>query len=137
MTVSEGLPTADRLHALPVFAELSVEECEHIAQWCEVKTVEAGVELLRQGGFGYAFFVIESGTARVVQDGVTIRTLGPGDHFGEIAIFGAGERTASVETITPLTVVSMQGLEFRQVEVEQPAIAGKIRATMQARLDEH
>jgi len=137
MIVSAGPPDADRLHALPLFAELSAEECEHIAPWCDVKTVEEGREFLHQGEFGYAFFVIESGTARVVENGVPIRSMGPGDYFGEMAIFGAGERTASIESTSPLTLISMHGLEFRQVEIEQPAIAAKIKATMQARLDDH
>jgi len=134
---SAGAPDAARLQALPLFASLSPEDCERVAPWCDVKTVEAGRELLHQGDFGYAFFVIESGTAEAVENGIPVRTMGPGDHFGEMAILGDGARTASVETTSPMTLIAMHGLEFRQLEIEHPEIAASIKATMQARLDDH
>jgi len=137
MIVSAGAPDAARLHALPLFASLTLEECERIAHWFDVKTVEAGRELLHQGDFGYAFFVIESGTAHVVENSVPVRAMGPGDHFGEMAILGGGARTASVETASPMTLITMHGLEFRQLEIGHPQIAASIKATMQARISDH
>ena len=35
---------------------------------------------------GVAFFVIAEGQAAVIVDGARVDTMGPGDHFGELAM---------------------------------------------------
>jgi CRP-like cAMP-binding protein len=50
----------------------------------------------------YELFVIESGEAEVRKRGEVIRTLGPGDAFGEIGLLATGTRTASIVATTPM-----------------------------------
>ena len=50
---------------------------------------------MQEGDFGYGMFAITSGTADVIIDGAVVRTLGPGDIFGEIAVLSGGRRTAT------------------------------------------
>jgi CRP-like cAMP-binding protein len=129
-------PDPARLAALPLFATLSPQEREQIAGWTEVRECSAGQELVVEGASGYTFYVIEEGTAEVLEAGERVRELGPGDFFGEMAILGEGRRMGSVVATSQLRVLAMFGTEFRRLEAELPELADRIRAEMQERLEE-
>ena len=59
------------------------------------RAVPAGHEIA-EGQHGVGFFVIEAGDAQVLVGGQPVGRLGPGDHFGEIALIADGERTATI-----------------------------------------
>jgi len=73
------------------------------------QTFEPGAVIVREGDPAEAAYVITEGTCEAYtrQRGkkVPLRTLGPGDVFGEGAIFAAGARNASVAAIDRVTVV--------------------------------
>ena len=116
-----------RLQSLPIFSSLSPEECAEIAQRIQERDVEPGRHVMHQGDGGYTFFVIESGTAEVSVDDAVVRQLGPGDFLGEKAILGGGRRTATVTATSPMQVLAMFGLDFRDLETGHPEIAEKVR----------
>ena len=93
-----------------------------------------GQSLVSEGAAGYVFFVIAEGTAGVERDGVFLRELGPGDHFGEIAILDGGRRTATVVATSDVRILAMFGTELRRLEAELPDLADRIRTTMHDRL---
>jgi CRP-like cAMP-binding protein len=130
---SQGVD-ADRILAQPLFASLSRADAEELAPFCEIRHVESGQAVFRQGGLAVAFFVIESGEAEAVADGERLRGMGPGDWFGEIAIVEQSHRTATVLATSALTVIAMTGFEFRRLEAEHPDIAETVTKTMQERL---
>jgi NADH:ubiquinone reductase (H+-translocating) len=78
---------------------------------------ETGQAVVRQGEVGQAIYVITSGTADIIRetpDGeVVVTTLGPGDHFGEKAVFERSRRTATVRATSPLEVLSLGENEAR------------------------
>ena len=89
-------PDPARLAMVSLFEDLSGEELDLLVSWTEEHEVSRGQSLVSEGAAGYVFFVIEEGTAAVERDGEFLRELGPGDHFGEIAILDGGRRTATV-----------------------------------------
>src|SRR5262245_57168228 len=89
-------PDPARLAVLPLFETLSPTELDLVASWTDERTVSRGQSLVSEGAPGYVFFVIEEGTAAVEREGELLGELGPGDHFGEIAIVDGGKRTATV-----------------------------------------
>ena len=125
--------TVERILAQPLFASLTRREAEEIAPFCEVRHVEPGHVVFSQGGLAVAFFVIESGEAEAVADGRRLRTMGPSDWFGEIAIVEQSHRTATVLATSPLAVIAMTAFEFRRLETEHPDIAAAISQTMRER----
>ena len=127
-------PDPARLATLPLFEDLSAEQLDLLASWTEEHEVSRGQSLVSEGAAGYVFFVIEEGTAGVERDGEFLRELGPGDHFGEIAILDGGRRTASVVATSNMRILAMFGTEFRRMESELPDLAERIRATMRDRL---
>jgi voltage-gated potassium channel len=121
---------ADDLAGIPLFDPLGPDERAAIAPWFELEDVSPGVNLTGEGASGYSFFVLRDGTATVTVDGSEVRTLGPGDFFGELALLGDGRRTATVTTATPSQVLVLFGTEFRRLQQEQPEIAARIESAL-------
>ena len=79
----------DRLRALPMFAPLPPPTIEWMAAHLRELDVEAGTAVIREGQVGDRFYVIDRGACEVAIADRTIRRLGPGDAFGEIALAAA------------------------------------------------
>jgi CRP/FNR family transcriptional regulator, cyclic AMP receptor protein len=127
---------AKRLEGVGVFSGLSKKELGKLAQWADEVSVPEGYELATEGEFAHEFFVIEEGSAEVMQNGERIAELGPGEFFGEIGLLETERRTASVVATTAMQVIVMFQREFKQMEQEMPGVAGRIRAAIRARLDD-
>ena len=128
-------PTPDQLARIPLLADLTPGELATLAQRFEVEGVEAGHAIVSEGRAGYAFYVLADGAAEVSVDGEVVRTIGPGDHFGEIAILDdSGRRTATVVAITPVLVYSLFGTSFRVLQAEHPDVAEALEQAMRERL---
>jgi CRP-like cAMP-binding protein len=87
----------------------------------------------RRGRARLHVLVLAEGTAAVASNGEAVASLGPGDFFGEVAILGAGRRTASVTSTSPVRLLAMFGTEFRQLEAAHPEIASRLGQAMRAR----
>jgi CRP-like cAMP-binding protein len=124
---------ADRILAQPLFSSLTRTEAEEFVPFCAARHLEPDDVVFSQGGLAVAFFVIESGEAEAVADGSPLRTMGPGDWFGEIAVVEHSQRTATVVATTPLTVIAMTAFEFRRLEAEHPGTAATITEKMRQR----
>ena len=127
-------PNPAMIQSLPLFSSLTFEECLELATRTEEREFETGQYVMHQGDGGYTFFVIESGTADVFVDDSLVRSLGPGDFMGELAILDGGYRTASVVASSPMQLLAMFGLEFRHLEREHPELTETIRQVMAERL---
>lgn len=123
-----------RLTAIPLFADLTEDQRASVAQKFEERHADPGEHLSHEGGAGYFFFVIESGAATVRRDGATLAEFGPGDFFGEAAIFKTKRRTATVTTTSPTTLLAMFGADFAKLANEIPALHDKIDEALAQRL---
>lgn len=121
------------LEAFPLFAGLTDDERAQIASALREDTAEPGTMLAVQGDNAYQLFIIDSGTADVTQDGGVIRTLGPGDVFGEIGLLATGTRTASVVATSPMRVRAMFIRDFKNLERSMPQLASSLRDAMSER----
>jgi CRP-like cAMP-binding protein len=127
-------PDPERLRSVPLLADLSDPELAKISGWSEERKVSEGQRLTPEGASGYVFFLILDGTADVMQEDRRIRSLGPGDYFGEVAILEEeGKRTASVVATSPMTLAAIFGTEFWRLEQELPQVVARIRETAAAR----
>jgi CRP-like cAMP-binding protein len=87
------------LEQVPLFQGLPHETLERIARSFKQRRVSAGDHITSEGAGGAGFFIIGEGTASVDVHGEPRGQLGPGDYFGEIAIFNEGPRTATVTAL--------------------------------------
>jgi len=124
VSVPEFAPTLQavaELRRLPAFAVLGADDLAEVLEhgaWVNVPPAEAIIE---QGGEGDAFYAIGSGQVEVVGDGELIGTIGPGGHFGEIALLMDVPRTATVVARTPVRLFRLDREGFERV------IAGAFR----------
>jgi CRP-like cAMP-binding protein len=123
-----------RIAEVPLFDGLSADELAAVAAKLEERDVHVGEHLSSEGGAGYFFFVIESGGAEVLKHGEKVAELGPGDFFGEGAIFRARRRTATVTATAPGIVFAMFGADFAKVVADTPELHERIEAALDARL---
>lgn len=96
-----------------------------------VLNVAAGREVIRQGEWGETFYVVLDGTAvvQMVKDDGRVRdeaTLGPGSYFGELAMVGHGERTASVRGETALELLELRRVPFNNALKKYKQVKGRI-----------
>jgi CRP/FNR family transcriptional regulator, cyclic AMP receptor protein len=125
-----------RLREIPLFADLSDDQRAAAAAKFEERHVEPGEHLSHEGGAGYFFFVIESGAATVTRDSATLAEFGPGDYFGEAAIFKTRRRTATVTTTAPTTLFAMFGADFAALVHDVPSLHTAIDEALAARVPE-
>src|SRR4051812_50123871 len=93
--------TAQLLARVTLFADLSERALEQLAQVAVPRPYEAGEAVFREGDSGDTCYVVREGSVRVTRrhfDGrvITLAELRPGSIFGELAMFGGEERSASV-----------------------------------------
>lgn len=125
---------AEALGQTTLFSGLSRRELAALAKVTEDLDVASGKVLCREGETGREFFVIVEGQADVTKDGEAIRTLGPGDFFGEIALVEHVPRTATVTAATPLRFFVLTSQAFWSVLDHQPEIQREIVKTLGRRV---
>jgi CRP/FNR family transcriptional regulator, cyclic AMP receptor protein len=130
--------TRDRRSALLAAARLfdGVEpaEMERIAAVAVEVDFPADHVIARQGEIGTGFFVIVSGGARVIRDGETVVTLGPGDFFGELSVLDGQPRIAQVVADGPTTCLALASWDFEAILLEEPRVSLAILRGLAGRL---
>lgn len=124
----------EELRRSPLFAELSRREIGRLAAAMSERTFPAGTEVTTEGEVGVGFFLIAQGEAIVSVGGKEAWRLGPGDHFGEIALIVEGARTASVTAETELRCHAMSSWEFRRLAETNAAFSWRLLQSMARRL---
>jgi CRP/FNR family transcriptional regulator, cyclic AMP receptor protein len=119
---------AEDLKRVPLFSGLSQRQLRQLAKdFIRDRRVPAGTLLAKQGEMsGIAFWVIAEGEAAVIVDGTRVGTMGPGDHFGELAMISERERTATVEAVTPMRCHTIQFWHFRAFAKKNPDVTWKL-----------
>ena len=118
---------ASELARVPLFSGLSKRQLKKLASSFRERTYGPGITIVREGQMsGVGFFVIVEGTAAVSVRGSLVDTIGPGDHFGELAMITRKERGATVtaETTTRCLVISF--IDFRHFVQENGDVAWKL-----------
>jgi CRP/FNR family cyclic AMP-dependent transcriptional regulator len=124
----------ETLSRVPMFAGVKEKELKRLAKKMGERTFSEGETITTEGESGVGFFVIEHGNATVSLRGEVVRTLGPGDHFGEIALIDNGPRSATVVATTDLRCRGMTSWEFRPFVQSHPEVAWPLLENLVARL---
>ena len=124
------------LRGVRLFERCSDVDVDVISQYMERFDISAGRPIIRSGDAGDTLYVLLSGTARVEQDGMTIRSLGPGDWVGELAILSPAPRSADVVAESDAEVAYLRGEELEVVLDVQPSVARSLLAALAERVRE-
>jgi CRP-like cAMP-binding protein len=86
-----------------------------------------------EGEFGHCLFAIEEGTADVLREGEKLRSLGPGDVVGEIAVLAAGRRSATVVATSPMRLLTFFKRDVWSLERSAPDAALRLSELLRTR----
>jgi len=102
----------DHLKRVPLFEKMGTAELERLSQLTD--EVEVGLDrvLAEQGTIGHEFFIVLDGHVMVLRGNTPVRTLGPGDFFGEIALLRDVPRTATVTARSDVLLYALERESF-------------------------
>jgi CRP/FNR family transcriptional regulator len=133
--------TAQLLARVPVFETLAPGDLERVAEVAVPRGFTPRHVVFREGDDSDTCYVVRSGHARALRehpDGrqITLAQFGPGDIFGELAMFDDELRSATVEAIDDLQTVAILGSDMRGLLRRHPDIAVKLTIALGRRLRE-
>jgi CRP/FNR family transcriptional regulator, cyclic AMP receptor protein len=131
--------TISLLARVPTFEALGPEELTHVAEVAVPRRWEPGQVVFREGDASDTCYVVRTGHARAIRehsDGrtITLANFGPGDIFGELAMFEDERRSATVETLDRVEAVALLGPDMRRLMREHPGIAVGVVVSLGRRL---
>jgi CRP-like cAMP-binding protein len=133
--------TVRLLQQVPVFSALAESELARVAEVTVPRHFQAAEVVFREGDESDTCYIVRTGHARAIrehQDGrsITLARFGPGDIFGELAMFDSERRSATVEALEPTEAIAILGGDMRRLLREHPDIAVKLISAIARRLRE-
>jgi len=125
---------------LDLFFERDITELKLISNArFRVNHYEAGEQIIAEGEIGREMYMIRAGTVEAYwdkkegRDAKVLRTLGPGDVFGEVALLGDSPRTASVRSSGPVDLLVMSREDFLSINGTFPVLSDHFGKLFQER----
>ncbi len=127
------------LGQVPVFETLAPEDLQHVAEVAVPRSFAAHQVIFREGDESDTCYIVRSGHARAMREHADGRTLalahfGPGDIFGELAMFDDERRSATIETLDAVDAIALAGSDMRRLLRQHPDIAVKLVIALGRRL---
>lgn len=138
---SETTDASSLLARVPVFEALEPTDLERVAQVAVPRRFSTQQVIFREGDRSDTCYVVRSGHARAIREHTDGRTIalahfGPGDIFGELAMFDDERRSATVETLDAVDAIAIAGQDMRRLLREHPDIAVKLVIALGRRMRE-
>jgi len=128
----------EELRKLPIFQSLSLDELNEFASGVVEKACPDGTKVFSERETGDLMYIIKTGTVRIkkMKAGaeVELAVLGPGDFFGEVALFRDVLRTATAIAGKQVVVLAVTRAYFNKFMLDKPHIAVKLLYHMLAEL---
>jgi len=95
------------LRHMPLFQHLTYVELVEVLNVSDVRRFEADETVFDEGQIGDEVFVVLEGMVSIRKGNTELARLGPGGHFGEMAIMDKGPRSARVIAEQPTRLISI------------------------------
>jgi CRP-like cAMP-binding protein len=123
------------LRNIRIFSPLGAPELEALARSLEPVEAAAGAAVVREGDSGDLFYAVADGELEVTQNGRSLRRLGRGDVFGEIALLQEIPRTATVTALSPAHLYSLEKEPFLAAVTGHPQSTREATTLVRDRLE--
>jgi CRP/FNR family cyclic AMP-dependent transcriptional regulator len=124
------------LRRAEIFSDVSSRALGLIADAAAEAEFPEGAYIVRQGEVGTGFYMIASGSVRVVRGGRVLATLGPGDFFGELSVLDHSPRMAHVIAAAPTECLALPSWDFMKLLEKNPKIALSVLKVLARRIRE-
>ena len=130
---------ADSLSRIPLFQRLTPEELEQLAAEVDQVKFDPDETIFNEQDKGDALYVVEAGSVRIwVLDEdvepVTLKELGPGEFFGELAVLDRGPRSTNATAIEETTLHRLSSDDFQAFLMKHPDVAIDVICEIGARM---
>ena len=115
---------------LPLFQHLDYREHVAVLSVATSRRVPAGTVLAEEGATASDLYVIVSGHVSVHRQGRPLTELGPGAHFGEMALVNDAPRSATVVALDEMDLLVISRAEMMGLMRKDPVLAVKILWTL-------
>jgi len=128
----------DLLRTIDLFAQLPAEDLDQLTRRMREQQLRQGEVLCRQGEPAQAMIIVVAGRLllSVAESNGRVRTvrqLGEGDFFGEIALFAREQHTATASAETDSRVLVLDQEEFEALVASQPRLMRTLLAAISRR----
>ena len=129
------------LQGVTVFEALAPDDLRHVVQVAVPRRFAAGQVIFREGDASDTCYVVRRGHCRAMRENIDGRTIalahfGPGDIFGELAMFDDERRSATVEALDDVEAIAIAGSDMRRLMRAHADIAVKLVIGVARRLRE-
>jgi CRP/FNR family transcriptional regulator len=129
------------LEKVPVFEAMSPEDLRRVADVAVPRRFPAGQVIFREGDASDTCYIVRTGHARALRENVDGRAIalahfGPGDIFGELALFDAERRSATLEALDDLDAIAIAGSDMRRLMRRHAEMSAKLAIALARRLRE-
>ncbi|HYU57516.1 MAG TPA: Crp/Fnr family transcriptional regulator [Actinomycetota bacterium] len=125
---------ADRLAAVSIFASLPRDDLVALAEVTDAVTFGDGEVIFREGDPGGTLYVIDAGAVRISTGSTTLATLGAGEVFGELSLFGSDTRSADATADSAVTLLAIAHDDFTPFLESRPTVGIALLDTLADRL---
>lgn len=133
------LTSVDRLlfvRAVPIFTELRDDFLVRLASIMDELSFPANHRIVKEGDEGRSLYIVVLGQVRVHLRSQELTTLEKGNCFGEMSLFDAEPRSASVTTMTACDCLVLTQQQLYEAIDETPDIAVNIIRLLSRRIRE-
>ena len=116
-----------QLKKIPLFDGVSDEALHHVSTFATAEVFPPEGVVVKEGDFSNDFYAIESGTAKVEQEGEHLADLGPGDVFGERGLLEKKARFATVTATSELLVIKIEHWELSRMRKAMPEVVERLQ----------
>jgi len=124
------------ISAIAIFLWTVIFEFRQAHKLFTIENFPEGTAIFRQGDPGDCAYFIRKGEVAVVDEETNspVRTLAPGEYFGEIALVTNQPRTATIRTVSPVEVAVLSKENFLNMMRLLPTTEEEILHTVQTRV---
>jgi CRP-like cAMP-binding protein len=122
------------LHSVRLFAETNFDDLVAVDHALVSRVYLAGEAIIREGEAGDRLCIIYSGKVSVTKAGHMLAELTAGDFFGEMALFDAGPRSATVTALDDVEVLVLERDRFDSLVRQRPTVLMEVCSTLVRRL---
>ncbi|PKN60630.1 MAG: transcriptional regulator [Deltaproteobacteria bacterium HGW-Deltaproteobacteria-11] len=130
----------DQIAAIPLFEGLPGEQLKALAGICLLRTYRKGQLIFAEGDEGIGFYIVQSGQVRIFKlspesgKEQILHILGPGESFGEVAVFTSMGFPAFAEAQASSVLIFFPRVAFVALIRRDPSLSLKMLAVLSRRL---
>ncbi|MFO0611036.1 MAG: Stp1/IreP family PP2C-type Ser/Thr phosphatase [Polyangiaceae bacterium] len=116
----------DAIANMPLFSRLQDRELLRIMEVAELLSYEPGQDVMREGERGDQLFIVMDGVLHILRGEQVLSEVGPGEHFGEMALIRSMPRSATVRAVEKSELIAIRRADFYAILRKEYEVAVKL-----------